>query len=913
MTERGNDAAAVRDRWVRVEALFDEALERPPAERGRWVRAQSTDPGIAAEVLALIAASEAPGVLDRALPVELLGAEGAASIEARLGAALAGRYRIEEVLGEGGMATVFRAHETKHDRAVVLKVLRPEVAQLVGAERFRTEIQILARLSHPHILALLDSGEADGLLYYVMPFVQGATLRDRLRDGALRLEDSLPLLRDIAAALAHAHAEGLVHRDLKPDNILVADGHAFLMDFGVAKLLRQSVAGRGTVEGFAIGTPAYMAPEQAAGIAVDARADVYSWGIVARELLVGRVGSAGRLPRAVPGALVALIDRALSADPADRPRDGAELQAALAPIGASRFGGPRRRAVGIAAVAMAAVAAGMLWTGLPSAPAPAEVSVGPVMVAPLRNETGDSTLEVWGRMAGDWLTQGLHQTERVTVVPWPVALQVATAATVRPGVDIVRGYAAESDARTVVTGAYYLTGDRVRIQVQVTDVADRSAVSVLPPVEVPRDSMQAGIRQLGERLRGAFAIRTDQLLSDLPGLVESPPTYEAYRSFERGIERFNALDYGSASGEFIAAWRADTAFVTPLVYAATALMNQSEYARAESVVTALRGRTHRLNPYHELMVRFTEASLAGDQRLALEMARQATARAPGGRSQYNVATTALEVGRVDEAIAALESMDPDRGILRGWAPYWLVLAHAQHLKGDAAAEFATTAQLRRRHPDRRSGWVHEVRALASVGRVAEADSVVRAAMALPPDTYWSQGAMLVTIGEELDAHGHPGGAAFLHRAIEWLANQLARDPSHSAHRYWIGSAFLDLGIPADAEPYFESLVEDFPTSVQFRGLHGLVAAWRGDSALARRRLGPAPAFGRGDHLAFLARYAQVAGQRERAIALWSEAVGTGLGGIQWMHASARREIAGLESDPRFRSLGILPGGGATRD
>jgi tetratricopeptide (TPR) repeat protein len=528
------------------------------------------------------------------------------------------------------------------------------------------------------------------------------------------------------------------------------------------------------------------------------------------------------------------------------------------------------------------------------------------MVAPLVNETGDTSLAVWGRMAGDWLTQGLHETGRVAVVPWPVALQASVAAAGRGGADPVRALAAEGDAQTLVTGAYYLDGTTVRFQAQVTDAKRGTVLAALQPIEVPRDSIRDGIQQLRDRLMAVFAIQTDQRLAGLPGLVDQPPTYEAYRIFERGIDRFNALDYRAAADAFVESWRSDTTFGIPLVYATTAYLNGSEFQRADSLVRALRAHSARLNPYHDLMLRYTEATLAGDAPRALDMARKATAAAPGGRAQYNLASIALSIGQADEVLATLRAIDPDRGVLKGWAPYWYVLTHAQHLKGDYALELKTTEEMRRRYPESRAAWVHHVRALAALGNAAAADSLVNAASALAPDTYWSQGAMLVIIGEELDAHGHPGAQPFYDRAITWLANQLARDPAHRAHRYWMGSVYLDRGAPEDASPYFESLVHDFPDDIRYRGLWGVTAALAGDTALARQRLGPVAGYRSGEYLSFLARYAAAAGDRERSIALWSEALRHGLSGLVWVHSAARREIASLARDERFRRLGILP-------
>ncbi|HVA57573.1 MAG TPA: serine/threonine-protein kinase, partial [Gemmatimonadaceae bacterium] len=205
----------------------------------------------------------------------------------RLQPALVGRYTFERELGRGGTAVVFLAHDVKHDRKVALKVLLPQVAQAIGAERFQREITIAARLMHPHILPLHDSGEADGLLYYVMPFVQGESLRDRLgREHQLPMNDAIRIGVEVASALAKAHSEGVVHRDIKPENILLQGGYAIVADFGIARAKSATAEHSITQTGLAVGTPTYMSPEQAVGAQdVDGRSDIYSLGCVVYEML----------------------------------------------------------------------------------------------------------------------------------------------------------------------------------------------------------------------------------------------------------------------------------------------------------------------------------------------------------------------------------------------------------------------------------------------------------------------------------------------------------------------------------------------------------------------------------------------------------------------------------------------------
>ena len=256
----------------------------------------------------------------------------------RLRASLAGRYTIERELGRGGMATVYLARDVKHDRPVALKVLRPELAAILGAERFLREIRLTAQLQHPHILTLIDSGEADGFLYYVMPYVAGESLRQRLeREGQLPLDEALRITRAIASALDFAHGRGVIHRDIKPENIMLHQGEPMVADFGIA--LAASTAGRErlTETGLSLGTPAYMSPEQAsAEPRLDGRSDQYSLASVLYEMLAGEppytgptaqaiiakrlTGAIPRLGvvRSVPQAVDAALTRALAKAPADR-------------------------------------------------------------------------------------------------------------------------------------------------------------------------------------------------------------------------------------------------------------------------------------------------------------------------------------------------------------------------------------------------------------------------------------------------------------------------------------------------------------------------------------------------------------------------------------------------------------------
>src|SRR5436853_1227086 len=219
----------------------------------------------------------------------------------RLAAALSDRYIIERELGAGGMATVYLAHDVRHDRKVAVKVLRPELAAVIGADRFLKEIKVTANLQHPHILGLIDSGEVDGLLYYVMPYVEGESLRDRLtHEKQLPIDDAVRITREVANALDYAHRHHVIHRDIKPENILLHEGQALVADFGIALAVSAAGATRMTESGMSLGTPHYMSPEQAMGEReLTARSDVYALGAVLYEMLVGEPPFTGPTAQAI--------------------------------------------------------------------------------------------------------------------------------------------------------------------------------------------------------------------------------------------------------------------------------------------------------------------------------------------------------------------------------------------------------------------------------------------------------------------------------------------------------------------------------------------------------------------------------------------------------------------------------------
>ena len=369
---------------------------------------------------------------------------------------LAGRYRIEREIGAGAMATVYLARDLKHDRDVAVKILRPDLAESVGRERFLREIHLAAKLAHPHILPLFDSGDSDGALYYVMPNVQGHSLRERLiADRQLPVADAVRIASDVAAALDHAHREGIVHRDIKPENIMLQDGHALVADFGIGKALSDVADDSLTQIGTSVGTPAYMSPEQAVGESIDGRSDIYSLGCVLYEMLVGEPPFTGptaqsviakrfvqtpadvsALRETVSRPLARIVQRALARTPMDRFETAADMRDALHA------------------------------SLMSSTPAQGQAPAQSIAVLPFANLSADTDT--------DYLGDGISE-EIINVLTQIDGLRVAartSAFSFRGTRDDLRTIGEKLNVATVLEGSVRKAGTRLRVTAQLIDVAD---------------------------------------------------------------------------------------------------------------------------------------------------------------------------------------------------------------------------------------------------------------------------------------------------------------------------------------------------------------------------------------------------------------------------------------------------------
>jgi thioredoxin-like negative regulator of GroEL len=839
--------------------------------------------------------------------------------------ALRDRYTLERELGRGGMATVYLAHDLRHDRPVALKVLRPELAAALGPERFLREIRLTARLQHPHILTVLDSGEAGERLWYTMPFVEGESLRGRLaRERQLPIREALRIALDAAEALEYAHQHGVIHRDVKPENLLLTtDRSTLVADFGLAR----SCAGAAenlTEAGLALGTPVYMSPEQASGVAeLDSRTDIYSLGCVLYEMLAGEPPFSGRSPAAMLARKLAEPARKLRVvrDTLPEPLEGVVLQA-LARVPADRFPSMRAFAQALEAaagetlsvkrpaaaraesrktilaglvVAAALVSGAILWGWIyrDSGLVPNRVAVGV-----FENRTGDASLDPLGSIAADWLTDGILRSGVAEVVPTTATLFVLSSPRSKgdsAGPPDLRRLAEETGAATIVSGSYYRVRDSLGFQARLLDVGQDKVLRVISPVAGSADRPLQVIEMLRQRVVGALAVEYDTIArAGGLGLLNSPPTYDAYKSYLEALRLFSRLQFAEGIPQLDSAFALDSAFTSALLAKAWALASIGELTRFDSVVTVLENQRQRLSPAEGYELEWLTATRRGDLGGARRALRQQASLAPDMAARYGAAVFALRTNRPREALGDLTRRDRESLYWRTVPWTWQVPTEAYHLLGNHSRELKEARHGREQHSDLAVTLHFELLARAGLGQVKEVHSLLDQASQLVPQPIWTFGPMAVSAALELRAHGRPDSAhRVMRRAIDWYRAKLAENPEQADFAYGLATCLYWAGEWSEARQLLTGLVSRIPpegaswhgigtaSDFDYLGLLGTVAGRQDDREEALRIAARLSSIQRpnllfGQPTLWRARILALLGERDSAVGLLRDAISQGL-------------------------------------
>lgn len=782
--------------------------------------------------------------------------------------ALGETYRVDRELGGGGMSRVFLSTETALDRRVVLKILPPDLASGVSVDRFKREISLAARLQHAHIVPLLSAGEANGLPWFSMPYVEGESLRARLGRGELPVAEAVRTLRDVASALAYAHAKGVVHRDIKPDNILLADGSATVADFGVAKAIEaaqtDSESGLTSV-GMALGTPAYMAPEQAAGDErTDHRADIYALGVVAYEMLAGRHPFAGRSPQATmaahmtetpapveqlrqstPPALAQLVQRCLAKSAADRPQTAQEIVHALdalvtptgtIPLTATSYVTPAvarprfaKALVTAAVIAVVAVGGSLGWRATRGL----DVDPRTVAVLPFDVISSDTAVVQAARVAADWLMQGIMQTDSANVVSSTLvnfAIGDAKSATAGSA-DLITRVAEATRAGTMVTGSVSRFGDSLRFQVTIIDARTGNVIRAIEPVAGAVADPIPAINALRDRLLGAI-VSGD--VSKRVAAAGQPPGFAAYKEYMAGVEVF-VRDQIASRAYFRRAIAFDSTYTAPYLFLAFSYSNVAALDSAAVVVGQLERFRERLSKVDLLGLDYARATVLGDREGQLRAAQETVVRSGDPSWQYLVGIAASSLLRPAVAIPALEASDSASWMIK-WQQNSSSLAVAYHLADDFAKETAHLSLARKRYPNSPGFVARSLRPLAGLrngpAALALADTILRGY----DDATGLAGLNAVSIGaSEFEAHGDSATARkLLEMGLQWVASRNAAAPHSRFMQRALGVAWLDLAQLDSAIVHLTAALPD--TALAGTGTRGYLAiayARRGDTTRAR--------------------------------------------------------------------------------
>jgi tetratricopeptide (TPR) repeat protein len=790
--------------------------------------------------------------------------------ELHTGAVFAGRYQIIEELGTGGMGKVYRAVDKKLNEEVALKLIKPEIASdSKTLERFSQELKIARKIVHKNVGRMYELME-DGQAHFItMEFISGQDLRGLIRQsGQLAAGTAVSIAKQVCEGMSEAHRLGVVHRDFKPSNIMIdREGQARIMDFGIARSLK----GKGiTGEGVVIGTPEYMSPEQVEGKEADQRSDIYSLGIILYEMVTGRVPFEGDTPFSIaykhkheapveprkfnpqlPDALNWVILRCMEKDREKRFQTAQELLADLekvekgGPAAAERAPAERkpltskeitvtfslRKLLAPALVVLVVVALAALAFIIFRKSGPG-LEPNLVVVAIFENQTGDASLDSLGRMAADWITQGLSQIDTIKVVPTMSARQPSRTANAKEGTSALhaplQALAEETGAGKVVSGTYYLAGGELQFLSSITDAQKWKLFLSLEPVKGPLADKMSLIEKLRQHVMGAFAVGTK--FSALESKEARPPSYEAYQEFVLAMNNFGS-DYAQAISHLEKAVKLEPEFWPAYIWIALSWSAIGRWDKAAPILGFLDQNRDKLPPHPLGWLNYLKAQSQGKHEDSLRALLWLHESAPReGLFNFALASNELGVNKPRMALDILEKVKvPETWLNVTPGTWWFsTWSRAHHFLGNYKKELEVIRRARKYYPDTLTMMAIEVRALVALGKIEEVRKVVDESL-LSRSSLGTAGSVMLQAARELRVRGHlEAFKEIAARAVEWYKGRAAGKEETAAWRSALAEALYVSERWEEAGVLIEKLRPEDPENIDYMGYMGTLAARRGD-------------------------------------------------------------------------------------
>ena len=856
-------------------------------------------------------------------------------------------YKILEKLGEGGMGVVYKARDTKLDRPVALKFLPQQIT--VSAEdkaRFLQEAKAASAVMHPNVCVIHDIAEHEGQQFIVMEYVDGKTLRQMV--PIQKIQDAIDYAIQIGEALQEAHSKGVVHRDVKADNIMVnSRNQVKVADFGLAKLKGSLKL---TKTSSTVGTLAYMSPEQIQGGAVDARSDIFSFGVVLYEMLTGRVPFRGDYEAAIiysivneepepiqkymteaPSELVHILNRALEKDPEDRYQTVQEMVIELRrlkkdtskrihsvpsaqEIGSDKISGKthgflRKHGMLAGFVLMGVlVVVGVLYFLLNR---PSKFVANRVVVAVFENRTGEPSLDWLGTFITESVAQGLAGVGSVDVLPSDVGIRTWQGLVSRnersDKSDLLKPFGRRMGAKLVVSGAYYKEGDSLRIHARVTDSENGKLVKVVGPVSSTLANRSAALETVQQRLMGGIDSFSGPAMIEFgQSTPDYVPRYDSYREMQVGMEFFLHLDYDNSIPYFRHAFQLDSIIFTSKLFETIAYANGGRSAQADSIIKYLDKYRLKMTRMDMLFLDWIRYAIQGNRAGELNISRQLSSLMPKSWAiLYMIGYSAFSINRQHEAIRALSKINPyDSTAFRAWVSYWDAYSHAYHLLGEHKQELKKAREGRAQYTNLYDSYWYEMRALAALGRTEEIWKLVNEVSTLPPQRGWTPGDILLACAGELRCHGfHEAYRQAVEKSIEWHTSRPDSEQQLVSRKTSLARSYYAAEQWDKAKVFFEALNKKFPDNLDYIGYLGAISARTGDIREAKRIAEFFKNLNRpylyGNHTFWRACIHSLLGEKEEAVQLLREALAQG----EWYNSlHANMDLEPLRDYPPFQEL-----------